>query len=231
MASSSSLFFKRSIDIILSVVVLIIILPLSIIIMLFLIYEHKRFPLLMQSRGLTLTNGRVSIFKFRTLLDKEDLKTAEKKSENIFYKPHMKKFIPSFSGWLRKTGLDELPQFLNVLSGKMSIVGPRPLTVSDLQLLKEKFPGSYSKRETLTVKPGISGLWQLYGDRKKGIANLIELDFLYQRHHSFWTDMKIIGITNYIVITADISDAIMNNNVTEVVSINHLIEEIKLDCN
>jgi len=143
----------------------------------------------------------------------------------------MKKFVPSFSGWLRKTGLDELPQFLNVLSGKMSIVGPRPLTLSDLQLLKEKFPGSYSKRETLTVKPGISGLWQLYGDRKKGIANLIELDFLYQRHHSFWTDMKIIGITIYIVITADISDAIMNNNVTEVVSINHLIEEIKLDCN
>ena len=203
---------KRLIDILLSLIALIILIPLSVIIIFVLAFEHKRFPLLMQSRGLTLTNGRVTIFKFRTLLEKEEPSYPDIKSENIFYKPFLQKFVPPFSGWLRKTGLDEMPQFLNVLTGKMSIVGPRPLSLRDLQIMKENYPEFYSKRESLTAKPGISGLWQIYGDRKKGMANLIEMDSLYERHYSFLTDMKIICISIYRVITAGNSDAIVNGH-------------------
>ncbi|MCG6915785.1 sugar transferase [bacterium BMS3Abin03] len=218
-----SSIIKRCFDTIFSVMVLVITLPLSIIIIIFLLYEHKRFPILLQSRGLTLTNGKVKIIKFRTLLENHEREVAEKKSENIFYKPQLKKYVPPLSGWLRKTGLDELPQFLNVLTGKMSVVGPRPLSINDLNFLKEKYTDSYNKREQLTVKPGISGIWQLYGDRKKNVENLIELDSLYQSHHTFLTDIKIIVFSTYLVVTANNSDAIVNNTIKDTVPMKYLI--------
>jgi len=219
-----SSIIKRCFDTIFSVMVLVITLPLSIIIILFLFYEHKQFPLLIQLRGLTLTTGKVRIIKFRTLLEDHEREVAEEKSENIFYKPHMKKFVPPFSGWLRKTGLDELPQFLNVLSGKMSVIGPRPLSINDLNFLKEKYTNLYNKREELTVKPGISGIWQLYGDRKKNVENLIELDSLYQSQHTFLADIKIIIISMYLVVTANNSDAIVNHTINDAIPMKYLIK-------
>jgi len=89
---------------------------------------------------------------------------------------------------LRRTGLDELPQFLNVLRGEMSLVGPRPLTRLDLDRLEAQTPG-FSRR--LRNKPGITGLAQVHGTRS--LAETMELEDAYQG--SAPTDLRILART------------------------------------
>ena len=113
-----------------------------------------------------------------------------------------------FTKWLRRTGLDELPQIYNVLVGHMSIVGPRPLMLQDLQILEKESPQNYLLRESIKSKPGLTGMWQIFGDRSKGVENLIGLDLFYEAEKSFRLDLKIFFFTIPIVLFAKNSDAI-----------------------
>lgn len=92
--------------------------------------------------------------------------------------------------WMRSTGLDELPQFLNVLIGDMSMVGPRPLTLDDIERLGWDQP-QYSSR--WSVKPGITGLAQIFGDR--GAAQSWAFDKIHIRRTSRWLDLRLILIS------------------------------------
>lgn len=89
--------------------------------------------------------------------------------------------------FLRKTSLDELPQFINVLRGEMSLVGPRPPIPYECDVYD-----LWHRRRVLEAKPGITGLWQVYGRSKTTFDDMVRLDLRYARSWSFWLDLKIL---------------------------------------
>lgn len=98
--------------------------------------------------------------------------------------------------FMRKTSLDELPQFFNVLKGDMSLVGPRPPIPYEI----EKYQG-WHKRRVLEVKPGISGLWQIRGRSRTTFDEMVRLDLRYIKEQSIWLDVKILLQTPWAVLT------------------------------
>ncbi len=150
-------------------------------------------------------NGRYfRCFKFRTMragAQAELLRDLELKRvyvENDYKIPLEKDpRVTRFGRFLRKSSLDELPQFFNVLGGSMSLVGPRPIVQEEL--------GWYSddeKAEFLSVRPGITGVWQVQGRSRIGYPDRtrVELDAIRQR--SFWRDLKVLTISVPAVITS-----------------------------
>jgi putative colanic acid biosynthesis UDP-glucose lipid carrier transferase len=105
--------------------------------------------------------------------------------------------ITKVGAFIRKTSLDELPQFVNVLQGKMSIVGPRPHAVAHNELYRDQISG-YMQRHL--VKPGITGWAQVNGwrgetDTLQKMQKRIEFDLFYIRNWSVWIDIKIVALT------------------------------------
>jgi lipopolysaccharide/colanic/teichoic acid biosynthesis glycosyltransferase len=97
-----------------------------------------------------------------------------------------------------------------VLKGEMSLVGPRPLTISDLEVLKNKYSQYYRDRNLIIVKPGITGMWQVFGNRNEGIENLIVLDLYYEQQTSLSVDLRILLSTILLVIRGKHSDAVIS---------------------
>ncbi len=201
---------KRTFDFVVAALLLIITFPLMLIFGIILFIELKQFPLFVQERGLTLNKHRFKILKLRTIKKHSSHKRDLDKNNDIFLKPFLAEKITPFAKWLRRTGLDEIPQLFNVILGQMSLIGPRPLMIHDLQILKNSYPNFYNEREKLTVKPGISGLWQLFGNRNEGVSNLVYLDYLYEKYFSFKLDLILLLHTLPVITAAKNSDAIFN---------------------
>ncbi|HWO36283.1 MAG TPA: sugar transferase, partial [Candidatus Acidoferrum sp.] len=100
--------------------------------------------------------------------------------------------------FLRKTSLDELPQFINVLKGDMSLVGPRPPVPYEVEAYD-----IWHRRRLLEAKPGITGLWQVSGRSRVKFDDMVRLDLHYARTWSPWTDMKILWRTPGAVVLGD----------------------------
>ncbi len=98
--------------------------------------------------------------------------------------------ITRFGALLRKTSLDELPQFVNVLKGEMSLVGPRPPVPYEVEAYDV-----WHRRRLLEAKPGITGLWQVSGRCRLKFDEMVRLDLHYARHWSPWMDIKILART------------------------------------
>ncbi|MDR3666182.1 MAG: sugar transferase [Ignavibacteriaceae bacterium] len=197
---------KRIFDLILSVFLVALLSPFFVLISLIIFLETGNSPIFAQQRGLILEGNEFRIFKFRTLRHN---KLALKEPLHIFRKEDLSGLV-TFSGFvLRRTGLDELPQLLNVLKGEMSLVGPRPLSLWDLQMMKENDPALYNRRKFITSKPGITGYWQIYGNRQKGVHDLIEADEHYEKNKSFIFDLFLIAMTIPIMFFTKHSDAII----------------------
>src|SRR5205807_7697242 len=92
--------------------------------------------------------------------------------------------------FMRRTSLDELPQFWNVLKGEMSLVGPRPPIPYEIEAYD-----FWHRRRLLETKPGITGLWQVHGRSRTTFDEMVRLDLRYARTYSFWTDFKILLAT------------------------------------
>jgi exopolysaccharide production protein ExoY len=150
------------------------------------IYAHERI-----GRG-----GRVfKCFKFRSMYPDADLRLAElfsqhpelKEEWNRTHKLKKDPRITPIGRLLRKSSLDEMPQFLNVLVGDLSVVGPRPLVKAEvLHKLKAKAP------YILSVRPGITGIWQVSGRNNISYEERIALDELYIQKQSFFFDLWLI---------------------------------------
>src|SRR5207302_5240845 len=116
----------------------------------------------------------------RLIEGKADLKHA-KDSKTGVYKLTNDPRITPLGGFLRKTSLDELPQFLNVFIGNMSLVGPRPPVLYEFQRYDV-----WHRRRVLELKPGITGLWQVMGRSKTTFDEMVRLDLKYARAWSIW---------------------------------------------
>jgi lipopolysaccharide/colanic/teichoic acid biosynthesis glycosyltransferase len=97
--------------------------------------------------------------------------------------------VTRVGGVLRRTGLDELPQLLNVLRGEMSLVGPRPQAPNEVALYTPY------QRQRLRVLPGITGLWQVTARDNPSFDEWVRLDLTYIAHWSLWLDARILGRT------------------------------------
>ncbi len=200
---------KRGLDILISIGLLIFFSPVLTLIMGIIFVQTKANPIYIQKRGLTIDKYSFNIFKLRTLYP--NIKNDNKEIHNVLIQSNFAKSVIPIGGFLRRTGIDEIPQLINVLMGKMSLIGPRPLSLHDLEIIKKETNELYKRRENLNVKPGISGYWQIFGDREKGIQNLIEYDEYYANNKSFLLDMFLMMMTLPLMLFARHTDAIVRD--------------------
>ncbi len=207
MKSVSYLSIKYMVDRPLAFFLFILAVPFMLIFAVLVALELKTFPFIVQSRGLALKSSRIKIYKFRTIKKHSINITVDVKS--IFDKHFLESYVPPFCRWLRRTGLDELPQLLNVISSEMSLVGPRPLTLTDLIFIKDKDSCSYEDVDKLTVKPGMTGFWQVKGSRWQGVANIVWLQKFYNLNITFLLDVKIFLSTLPLIFFREHTDTIV----------------------
>ena len=110
--------------------------------------------------------------------------------------------MTAVGSFLRKHSIDEIPQLINVFKGEMSIVGPRPYYKDELEKQQKKFPKTKKLvKEVLTVKPGITGYWQVTGRSEVNFDKRIEMDAYYARKKSLCLDFLILLKTPWAMIT------------------------------
>jgi exopolysaccharide biosynthesis polyprenyl glycosylphosphotransferase len=137
-------------------------------------------------------NGRIfNLFKFRTMIKDAEAKLAELQHLNEMKGPVFKlekdPRITSVGAFLRKTSIDELPQLWNVLRGDMSLVGPRPPLPSEVEQYDDW------QRRRISMRPGITCLWQIQGrNRITDFDDWARLDLKYIDNWSLWLDLKIL---------------------------------------
>ena len=183
-----------------SILLIIVTFPLQALFGLLLWIEMGENPIFLQERALSLNRNHFRLIKFRTIKKKfsDEIIVNENSKEFLIRELTFK--ITPIASWIRKTGLDELLQIYNVLIGQMSLIGPRPLMIEELNIIHEKFYEQDCIRNALKSKPGITGLWQLIGDRKLGVDNLIGLDLYYEENRSIKLDLKILSFTLMVIV-------------------------------
>jgi lipopolysaccharide/colanic/teichoic acid biosynthesis glycosyltransferase len=131
----------------------------------------------------------------KLIAGKIDAESGDGASQKPVYKITNDKRVTPIGEFLRKTSLDELPQFINVLLGDMSLVGPRPPIPYEVQNYD-----IWHRCRVVEVKPGITGLWQVMGRSTTSFDEMVRLDIKYSREWSIWLDLKIIAKTPWSVI-------------------------------
>lgn len=182
-------FVKRLFDIIVSFACLTAGLPVYIIIALAIVIDDPGSPLFVQKR--VGKNGKVfNMVKFRTMCkNAEQIKVnlaEQNEYESVHFKMENDPRVTKVGKFLRRTSLDETAQVFNLLSGSMTVVGPRPFIQSE----QEQLPS-----DRLLVKPGLSCYWQLANTTKMTNEEQLELDYKYIRERGIGTDLKIIFST------------------------------------
>ena len=191
-------FFKRLFDITFSLAFVLIFSPIYVMIAL-LIKLDSRGPIFYVGKRLGKGQKHIKIYKFRTMyIDAEErleevLKNDPKMEEewNVYQKLQDDPRCTTVGKFLRKTSLDEFPQFFNVLKGDISVVGPRPHYIYELEE-KENSPLKKYAHYVLSVKPGITGLWQISGRSHLSYEDRVELDSLYCKKQSFFYDLYVV---------------------------------------
>ncbi|CUS25897.1 undecaprenyl-phosphate galactose phosphotransferase [Paucilactobacillus oligofermentans DSM 15707 = LMG 22743] len=187
------LFFKRTVDIILSCLALICLSPVFLVIWGLYAFGSDKGPVIYKQERVGKNGRHFFIYKFRSMIvdaDKvlrSDKKLYEKYVKNSYkLEPGEDPRITNFGEWLRKTSMDEMPQFVNVLRGEMSLIGPRPVVEEELQEYGDQI------EKFLSVKPGAMGYWQASGRSNIGYPERSEIELYYVDHASFWFDVKIL---------------------------------------
>jgi len=185
---SKNYCFKRGLDIFLSIIGLILTSPIFLIVSLFILLDDGR-PIFYRSERVGLNNKKFKMYKFRTMkINRDDIPDFE-------YTPENDPRVTKIGKFLRRFTLDEVPQFINVLKGEMSMVGPRPSF--PFRFLDN--PVKYKKRHSM--KPGLTGWQQVNGRNTLEWGKIIELDNFYVAHWSIGLDFKIILKTISVVLS------------------------------
>jgi exopolysaccharide biosynthesis polyprenyl glycosylphosphotransferase len=210
--SDAERFLKRASDIVISLVAFIVLSPVWLVISLLIKFDSRGAILFKQERvGM---DGRIFLcYKFRTMQQNADESihreayrknieglsdaNAGNDEKPVFGKVKNDARITRIGKYLRRSSLDELPQFLNVLRGEMSVVGARPPIPYEVEEYDIKH------RRRLDMKPGITGLWQVSGRSRLTFEEMVKIDLFYIENWSVWLDLKIILLTLPAVLRGD----------------------------
>jgi len=180
---------KRGFDIVFSLLALVFILPVLLMIAA-LVKMDSEGPVLYVSERIGLNGKRFRFFKFRTMVKEADslrgaLLHLNERRGNLFKMSNDPR-VTRLGKLLRRYSLDELPQFFSVLSGHMSVVGPRPCLTSEYARYTKE------QRRRVEVVPGITGLWQVEARTSPSVDAYFKLDLYYVEHWNFWLDIRIL---------------------------------------
>jgi exopolysaccharide biosynthesis polyprenyl glycosylphosphotransferase len=184
---------KQLLDTFISSLLLIMLAPIFLIVAI-LIKLDSTGPVFFVQERVGLNKRRFRMYKFRTMAGDAEKRQSDLESLNEADGPVFKikndPRVTRLGRFLRKASIDELPQFLNVLKGDMSLVGPRPLPIRDYQGFDQDWV-----RRRFSVRPGITCLWQINGRSSVSFREWMELDLHYIDHWSFWLDVEVIAKT------------------------------------
>jgi lipopolysaccharide/colanic/teichoic acid biosynthesis glycosyltransferase len=207
-------FVKRTMDIVLSFFLIILFSPIMLLSALIIKLTSKG-PALVEKTNSHMRrigkDGKIfRLYKFRSMpVNADYLITKDPRFKKLLsewkssnFKLHEDPRVTKFGKFIRKYSIDEMPQLFNVLRGEMSLVGPRPYHADEIEEQQRKYPGTQKYvRETQTVKPGITGFWQVSGRSNINFDKRIEMDALYARKKSLLMDLSIILKTPLVMIT------------------------------
>jgi len=202
---------KRLLDISVSLVAAIIFFPIGLIVALAIKLESPKGAVFVEASDRVGQDGKTfRLYKFRSMIPNarwlqfhdpkykkylEEFKKNSYKLENDPFRTKVGRFICKYS-------LDETPQFINVLRGEMSVVGPRPYYPDELEEQRKKYPDlAHLIDEALSVKPGITGEWQVGGRSQINFDKRIAMDAHYASHRSVWYDITILLKTPYVMVS------------------------------
>lgn len=182
---------KRSIDVLGSLALMVLLSPVFLTVALLVLLSDGS-PILFRRRCVG-PRGEFDAFKFRTMRrDADQVLQRDAALRNAFHQNFKLKSDPRVTKlgvFLRKFSLDELPQLFNVLRGEMSLVGPRMITAPELEKYGEH------QELLLTVRPGITGFWQVYGRQEVSYKERVRMDVEYIRNWSLSMDLKLLALT------------------------------------
>jgi len=199
---------KRVFDVIFTLLMLI---PLLIVVVIvaMCIWLDSGGPVFFRQKRVGLHGEEFTLYKFRSMyVDSDDRlhrdairqymqgeKLNGEAGTTMLYKLENDSRVTRLGRSIRKTSIDELPQFLNVLRGEMTLVGPRPPLPYEVEY--------YSSNDWLRLsgKPGLTGYWQIYGRSQVGFQDMVAMDIHYLQQQSFWEDIKLIAFTPIVMLS------------------------------
>ena len=189
---ASSQLLKRALDLTLSAAALIILAPVFVVVAL-VIFLDSPGPIFFRQPRIGRSDHQFEILKFRTMVVEAEVmkETVAHMSfhaggdDRMFKIAHDPR-VTRIGRWLRRLSIDELPQLINVLRGQMSLVGPRPLIPSEDVQVEDW------GRDRLSLRPGMTGLWQVLGRSEIAFEEMVRLDYLYVTNWSLWHDLRLI---------------------------------------
>lgn len=203
-------FIKRIIDVLGSLILLLIFLPVCVIAAILIILDSKG-PIFADTPKRVGQGGKLfKMYKFRSMIvnahmllksDPQFRELYEEYKKNS-YKLKEDPRVTNVGKFIRKHSIDEIPQLLNVLRGEMSLVGPRAYYADELENQQEKYPYTKEKvKIVLEVKPGITGLWQVSGRSEVNFDKRIDMDAQYVKKHSIIYDIIILLKTPWAMVS------------------------------
>ena len=191
--SAGYLLAKRITDVILSLIALVILSPVFLVIYLMDQFGDNKGPLFFKQTRIGLNHRPFKIYKFRSMVVGADEILHQNPelyqkyvANNYKLEPEEDPRITKLGRILRKTSLDEIPQFINIIRGDMSLVGPRPIVKDELSWYEDRVD------KFLSVKPGAMGLWQASGRSNIGYPERCDVELSYVDHASYWYDWQIL---------------------------------------
>ncbi|WP_180850245.1 sugar transferase [Bacillus sp. UMB0893] len=199
--SSIYLITKRFVDIFSALLGLIFCFPIIFVISAIFLFERKKGSVFFKQIRVGKDGKKFFIYKFRSMaIDSEERLRSDKAlyekyvANNYKLEQHEDPRITKLGAFLRKTSLDEIPQFFNVLKGDMSLIGPRPVVEKELEEYGDRV------NDFLSVKPGLTGFWQVSGRSDVKYPERVDLELYYVYNQSSWFDLKILFLTIWIVL-------------------------------
>lgn len=187
------LFFKRLTDIILSTLALICFSPIFLFIYIRSQFGENKGSVFFKQVRIGKNGKPFKIYKFRSMIVNADEILHQNKElyqkyikNNYKLEPDEDPRITPLGAWLRRTSIDEIPQFINILKGDMSIIGPRPVVQEELKEYGDRVD------KFLSVKPGAMGLWQASGRSNIGYPERCDMELSYVDNASYWFDCQIM---------------------------------------
>lgn len=187
------LAFKRLIDIIVSVIALVFVLPITLIVFIIDCFGENRGPVFYKQKRIGKNHKPFYMYKYRSMIvGAEDYLEKDLKLHDLYVKnnyklpPELDPRVTKFGVFLRKTSIDEIPQFFNILKGDMTLIGPRPIVEEELSEYGDRVD------KFLSVTPGAMGYWQASGRSNVGYPERCDLELYYVDHASFLFDVKLI---------------------------------------